>query len=99
MWVFNSTTTTGVAFFYLTDTNAPTGNALYSSIYGVQVAASVNTASAIAVPSCAIKLISADLRTISANCVTGQNIGLLGSPSAVFSTDGTVVYLLVVGNR
>jgi len=98
IWTGSATTTTGVATFFPTSDNTGTGTALFTNIYSVQVTANTNTASAIAVPVASVKLIAADKRSITANAITGQNVGILGAASVAFAPNGTVLNMVIVGD-
>lgn len=90
-----ATTTGGVATVNLTDDGTATGNALFTTVINVQANAIVNTSSAIAVPSVAGKLVSADNKTLTINVVVGRNLLALGN-TAAFAADGTQVYFTMI---
>lgn len=90
-----ATTTGGVATVNLTDDGTATGNALFTTFINVQANAIVNTSSAIAVPSVAGKLVSADNKTLTINVVVGRNLLALGN-TAAFAADGTQVYFTMI---
>lgn len=97
MWNGTATTTSGVATFNPTSDGTGAGTAFFTNIYSVLATASANTSTATAVPQAAVKLVSADRKTITVNVVTGTVLGLLG-PTQVFASNGTSVYLTIIGD-
>jgi len=98
IWNGVSTTSGGVATFFPTDNNLVTGNALFTNIYAVQTTGANNTGTPINVPKTALKLISADRKTVTVNAIAGVTINILITPTEVFAADGTTVYLTIIGD-
>lgn len=96
IWNDNQTTTSGVATFHPTIDGTTGTAALFTTIFSVLATPSINTASAVSVPSAGIKLISADRKTITVNVITGTTLLALGATSA-FAANGTVTYLTIIG--
>lgn len=97
MWQSVGTTTNGVATFYPTTTGASSGTSLFQVIQSVLLTAKANTASAVGVPTVAIKSIAVDCRSLTANVVTGTVLGVLGA-TTLFAPDGTEVMAVVWGS-
>lgn len=98
IWTGVATTSGGVATFFPTDNNLVTGNALFTNIYSVNTTGANNTGTPINVPKTAVKLISADKKTITVNAVVGVTINILITPTEVFAPDGTTIYLTIIGD-
>lgn len=97
IWTESATTTNGVATFNPTNDNTASGNAIFTNIYSVLVSASSNTSTATSVPVASIKLVSADKKTITMNCINGIVLAILGATTQ-FSADGTTVYCTIIGD-
>lgn len=93
VWSGTATTTGGVATFTPTD---GAGNAIFATIQSVHVNADTNTTVVTSVPIAAVKLISADRKTITVNAVIGTVLGVLGA-TVLVAPDGTKVHCLVIG--
>lgn len=99
-WTGKSVTTNGVARFFLTDDGTINGQALYTTINSIIATSNLDVADPVQVPICSVKSISADLKTIDVNVISGTNITVIGSglrPSMVFVPTNAIVFLLVAG--
>ena len=96
-WQDMQLSSAGVATFYPTMDGTPSGGPLFTTIYQTQVTAESNTATMTAVPMVALKSISADLTTITANVITGTVQVVVGA-TLVAAPDGTKVHCLILGN-
>lgn len=97
LWHGQTTSTSGVATFNVTDDGTSSGNAIFSSILTGTATPQANTSTATSVPNTAVKTISANNKVITVNVTVGTTIGLLGGPTLAFAPDGTVVNGFVVG--
>jgi hypothetical protein len=97
MWSDVQTTVSGVATFHPTVDGTGTGTALFANIFSVQATGEGNTAIMTAAPTCSVKAISGDMKTVTVNAITGAVLGILGA-TMVASADGTKVHALVLGN-
>lgn len=96
-WVDVQVTTAGVATFYPTDDGTATGTPLFTAIYAAQFTPEANVSTFTSVPRAALKLVSADRKTITCNVSTGTVLGILGA-TELAAPDGTKVHALVMGN-
>lgn len=103
-YIKTATTVNGVATFYLTDDETPSGNAIFSNnIRYVSANAANNTTVVSEIPLCSIKSISGNRKVIEINVICGRNDGdysdsIASFNSLEFATNGTLVYLNVIGN-
>lgn len=100
LWTGQAVATNGQAVFFLTEDGLPTGLPIFS---GIDVAISTckhNVDSAVATPVASIRDISADLKTVLVNVISGTNITVTGAgtyPTAVFLGGTNSVFLFVAG--
>jgi hypothetical protein len=92
-WVDIQTSLGGVVTFSPTD---GAGIALFSSIFAVQFTAESNTGIFSSMPLVALKAISGDLKTVTANVGTGTVLGILGA-TIIAAPDGTRVHAHLIG--
>lgn len=95
-WQSVRTTVNGVATFWPTTTGNASGTTLFSMIHSIGLTPKANTSSPVAVPGAAVKAISADLKSFTANVSTGVTLIVLGNTS-IFAADGTEVFAVVWG--
>ena len=92
-WVDVQTSVNGVVIFSPVDGS---GAALFSQIFAVQFTAESNTGVISAMPVCALKSVSGDLKTVTANVGTGTVLGVLGA-TILAAPDGTKVHAHLIG--
>lgn len=97
IWNGSATTTGGVATFNPTDDNTGAGNALFQNVYSILVSASSNTGTVTSVPVASVKLLAADKKSLTVNCIDGVVLAALGA-TVEFSADGTTVYCTIIGD-
>lgn len=98
IWQGKATTTRGIATFYPTVDEKSEGMAIFSRIDFYQVTVLRDTESAIDVPLGALKAISADLKSVTVNAITGTSLAAL-APTVLFVPDGTEVCLFLTGRE
>ena len=87
-WKGTATTTSGVATFHPTVDGTTATVSQFTNIFNVNAIAQINTSTRTTVPYAGIKAISGDRRTVTVNVVDANS----------FVPDGTLVYLLILGN-
>lgn len=97
MWQSIRTTVNGVATFYPTTTGTSSGTSLFQAIQSIALTAKANVATAVSMPSMALKSIATDSRSFTVNAVTGTVLGILGA-TVLFAPDGTEVMAIVWGS-
>jgi hypothetical protein len=90
VWFGAAPTTGGVATFYPTDDGTATGVPLFTNIAVVFSGASANIGAGVAVALTGTKLIAADRKSVTVNCVVGTTLLALGD-TLIPAPDGTVV--------
>jgi hypothetical protein len=96
-WTDQETSIGGIVTFNPTDDGTAAGNPLFSAIYAVQFTAESNTGVVVNVPYASLKVVSGDLKTVTANVVVGTVLGILGA-TLLAAPDGTKVHCLIMGN-
>lgn len=94
-----TTAADGTVTFNLTKDGTPSGDAIFTTIDGIEAIAQRNTTTAIEVPKVAIKTIAADLKQITLNVIVGTQINILVTPTERFAPTGTTVYITVKGKE
>lgn len=97
-WVDTQVTVGGIATFYPTDDGTAAGSALFSQIQAVQFTAELDTGTATAVPIGALKAVSADHKTVTANVITGTVLSILGA-TVLAAPDGIKTHCHITGFR
>lgn len=97
MWAGIATTIRGIATFIPTLDGTINTASFFTNITGYFATANLNVSSAVSVPMCGIKSISADKRTITVNVINGRTLVALGATTQ-FVPDGTEVSLILYGN-
>ncbi len=96
-WFGTATTVSGVATFYPTDDGTGSGNPLFMNIAIALVGAKANVTAATDAPLTSIKLIAADRKSITVNCVNGVVL-VAAAATLQLASDGTAVNCMVWGD-
>lgn len=96
MYVMTVTTISGLAICYPTSNGISSGTALFSTIIFATATAQSNTLNFSQAPFASLKSISADLKTISFNVLTG-NILTKAGPTIIPSPNGVTVRIMIFG--
>lgn len=96
-WFGTALTVSGVATFYPTDDGTGSGSPLFTNIAIALVGAKGNVTAATDAPLTSIKLIAADRKSITVNCVTGVVL-VAAAATLQAAPDGTAVNCMVWGD-